>query len=234
MMPSGISRIHLKKIDSTNDACALNLDKSKKSIVVTADQQSCGRGRNNNSWYSPTGNIYYSFGFISKNIFKGLSVKTGLIVAETLHEVYGKKVFLKWPNDLIYFKKKIGGILVESSSLNNLFKIVIGVGINLKITTLEDHWGDLGLDLNNTDQKDKFIEKLTSKLQSLSKYDLECGWSEKWTELCAHRNQSIFVKPNMDKHIFMGVNNNGEAITKKAGIYNLITQESSIRVSGLY
>ena len=132
-MPSGLKRIHLDETESTNNICFEELNKGHKTIIITADKQTGGRGRNSKQWFSPKGNIYFSFGFSTNNIVEGLSVKAGLKVAEILNNELGKEILLKWPNDLIYSNKKIGGILVETSSYQSTYQVVIGIGINLKI-----------------------------------------------------------------------------------------------------
>ena len=124
-MPSGLKRIHLDETESTNDICLNEIKNSDKPILVTADMQTKGRGRNEKEWNSPKGNLYFSFGFTRHNLINGLSVKVGLIVAESLQQILKKNVLLKWPNDIFYLNKKVGGILVETSSINNLSLIHI-------------------------------------------------------------------------------------------------------------
>ena len=142
-MPSGLKRIHLDETESTNDICLNEINNSDKPILVTADMQTKGRGRNEKEWNSPKGNLYFSFGFTRHNLINGLSVKVGLIVAESLQQILKKNVLLKWPNDLFYLDKKVGGILVETSSINNIFKIVIGIGVNLQLSDSNKQWGNL-------------------------------------------------------------------------------------------
>ena len=62
-MPSGLKRIHLDETESTNDICLNELNNSDIPILVTADMQTKGRGRNEKEWNSPKGNLYFSFGF---------------------------------------------------------------------------------------------------------------------------------------------------------------------------
>ena len=137
-MPSGLKRIHLDETESTNDICLNEINNSDKPILVTADMQTKGRGRNEKEWNSPKGNLYFSFGFTRQNLINGLSVKVGLIIAESLQQILKKNVLLKWPNDLFYLDKKVGGILVETSSINNIFKIVIGIGVNLSLIHISE------------------------------------------------------------------------------------------------
>ena len=131
-MPSGLKRIHLDETESTNDICLNEIKNSDKPILVTADMQTKGRGRNEKEWNSPKGNLYFSFGFTRHNLINGLSVKVGLIVAESLQQILKKNVLLKWPNDLFFKDKKIGGILTEASiDGDRINSLILGIGLNL-------------------------------------------------------------------------------------------------------
>ena len=87
-MPSGLKRIHLDETESTNDICLNEINNSDIPILVTADMQTKGRGRNEKkNGTAPKGNLYFSFGFTRHNLINGLSVKVGLIVAESLQQI---------------------------------------------------------------------------------------------------------------------------------------------------
>ena len=116
-MPSQSNRIHYEEVTSTNDVCKEEHKKSSIITVITADKQTRGRGRNNKAWASPKGNISFSFGYTCSGLIDGLSVKAGLTVAKTISKSLGRPVKLKWPNDLIFQSKKIGGILVEAENV---------------------------------------------------------------------------------------------------------------------
>ena len=58
-------------------------------------------------------------------------------MSDAIQDFFDIDIQLKWPNDLVYKNKKIGGILVESVNSDGKFFVVIGVGINLKLDALE-------------------------------------------------------------------------------------------------
>ena len=233
-MPSGLKRIHLNETTSTNTICFEELNKTNEIIIVTADQQTKGRGRNSKTWFSPKGNIYFSFGFKTKNLIKGLSVKAGFKVAEILNYKLEKKILLKWPNDLIYSNKKIGGILVETSSYQDAYQVVIGVGINLKIESLESHWGDLNIKHNITPFKEYIIKQMIQEFQAISQNDLQQDWYKKWNGLCAHLNDYVLIESTKEKVKCLGVNQRGELLGKKKNSEIVEFKDSSIEVVGLY
>ena len=227
-MPRGLKRIHLDETESTNDNCLNEINNSGKPILVTADMQTKGRGRNEKEWNSPKGNLYFSFGFTRHNLINGLSVKVGLIVAESLRQILKKNVLLKWPNDLFYLDKKVGGILVETSSLNNIFKIVIGIGVNLQLSDSNKQWGNLEINKDINKVKEEIIEMLSSKLFVFLEDDLDEDWSNRWTNLCIHTKKEIILESNNEELLFMGINHDGQLIGKKKDDKILFVNESSI------
>ena len=82
------NRFHYKEVTSTNDICFEKCQESEKPVVISADKQTKGRGRNQKDWRSPHGNISYSFGYTSEEIISGTSIKTGLIAANAINKAY--------------------------------------------------------------------------------------------------------------------------------------------------
>ncbi len=137
-----MKRFHYFEISSTNDYAKEHL-KLHNRVIVTADFQSFGRGRNNKIWEGTPGeNVYFSYGikhqeplnFSDAAIYQALGA---LAVISVLEKTAPGAVFkLKYPND-VYAKidnkfKKISGILVEHSFVGDkCFNTIIGVGINV-------------------------------------------------------------------------------------------------------
>ena len=190
--------------------------------------QTKGRGRNEKEWNSPKGNLYFSFGFTRHDLINGLTVKVGLILAESLQQILKKNVLLKWPNDLFYLNKKVGGILVETSSMNNIFKIVIGIGVNLQLSDSNKQWGNLEINTDIDKVKEQIIEMLSSKLFVFLEDDLDEDWSKRWTNLCIHNEKKIMLESNNEELFFMGINHDGQLIGKKKDDKILFVNESSI------
>jgi len=121
----GIVTLSFDNLISTNDyAKELN---SCLPVIITADTQASGRGRQGHEFFSPYGGVYFSYAFrSSKKDLQMLTVKAGVAVCRALEKVCGIKPCIKWVNDIIYCDKKICGILCE----NTADLIVVGVGIN--------------------------------------------------------------------------------------------------------
>ena len=128
-MPENYHHLHFEVVGSTNDLCRIECKKKLKPTLITADKQTDGRGRNQKKWESPKGNISFSYGFFCEKPHPALSLLAGLKTKIALEKVFGKCVKLKWPNDLIYESKKIGGILVETEYFEDKFLIVIGLSL---------------------------------------------------------------------------------------------------------
>jgi BirA family transcriptional regulator, biotin operon repressor / biotin---[acetyl-CoA-carboxylase] ligase len=128
----------LETVASTNEfAKSLNLDEGPHGTVVTAEEQISGRGRLGRQWESPRSeNLLFT---ILLRPEEDQASKIPLIpfaaavgAAEAIEAETGLVVECKWPNDLLIEKKKVCGMLLESSLLGAHFeKIVLGIGVNV-------------------------------------------------------------------------------------------------------
>lgn len=126
-----------RSVKSTNDIAAeLALAGEPEGTIVTAEQQTRGRGRLGRSWHSPFGcGIYVSI--ILKPRFKpekapGTAVMTSVALADAIAKFCPADVKIKWPNDVLLAGRKIAGILTElSAEKNRIDYVIIGVGINV-------------------------------------------------------------------------------------------------------
>ena len=142
----------LKKINST---ISTNLEikkillKNKKinNYCLSANKQLKGYGRRNTKWFSYDGNLHLSI-LIKPNcnldIVNQLSFMSAVSIGETLTNINKNiNIEYKWPNDILLNKKKISGIIIETSSyLNKKIKwVIIGIGLNFnKYPKLKDKY----------------------------------------------------------------------------------------------
>jgi len=135
----------LPRIDSTNSELMRRArDGALHPLLLVAAEQSAGRGRHGRQWLSqPGASLTFSLGLpLQPADWSGLSLAVGVAVAEALHP----QVQLKWPNDLCWHGRKLGGVLVETASLGAQRYAVIGVGINLQAPDLPpDRANGLGM-----------------------------------------------------------------------------------------
>ena len=134
---------HLATVDSTNLlALAAAQAGAPHGSVWIADEQTAGRGRGGHGWHSTAGDGLYVSVLLRPQIALAdalwLSLATGLAAQSAIAIVTGLKLDIRWPNDLLIGEKKVGGILVETSTPASqsdtpaiLRYAVIGVGINV-------------------------------------------------------------------------------------------------------
>ena len=107
--------------------------------LLVAEQQTQGRGRFGRTWQSSAGaSLTFSLALVlDRHDLSGLSLAVGVALADAL-DASGSRVRVKWPNDLWLVDpdgaqggRKLGGVLIETTSIGERRWVVIGVGINV-------------------------------------------------------------------------------------------------------
>ena len=132
--------INLKTVKSTNLEIKkmISSNKNINNLCLSADNQTDGYGRRNAKWFSYKGNIHLSILVKPKcriNEVNQLSFMTSISLGDTLKKIKSNiNIKYKWPNDILLNKKKIAGVIVETSSfVNKKIKwVIIGIGLNIK------------------------------------------------------------------------------------------------------
>ena len=104
--------------------------------VYIADAQTAGRGRGAHTWSSPPGSGLYVSVLLRPAISPGdalwFSLAAGLAALEAVHATTGLIADLRWPNDLLFGRRKFAGVLTEmQAEATRVRHMVIGIGINL-------------------------------------------------------------------------------------------------------
>ncbi len=126
------------EVDSTNNylKTLLNTNQLPEGYVIVADFQNSGKGLGANTWESEPGkNLTFSL-LLRPDTLKAeemflLSKAVSLGIIDALNEI--RNCFtIKWPNDIYYQNKKVGGILIENQIQGDYIKYsMIGIGINI-------------------------------------------------------------------------------------------------------
>jgi BirA family biotin operon repressor/biotin-[acetyl-CoA-carboxylase] ligase len=124
---------------STNDlALAAARAGEPHGLVIVADTQTEGRGRQGRVWHSPAGeNLLVSILLRPELPVADaplLALAVGLALRAAVVSFVGERsdLGIKWPNDLLCAKKKLAGILIETQVQGGeLLGVVTGVGLNL-------------------------------------------------------------------------------------------------------
>ncbi len=149
-----ISRLEVRPVlDSTNTYL---LAEARRGLpggaVCLAEQQRAGRGRQGRNWVTPFGaslafSLLWRFA-LDPTALSGLSLAVGIAVARTLRAHGATAVSLKWPNDVLWRGRKLGGILLELGGVMGAYPVVAGIGLNIALphqagTVIDQPWVDL-------------------------------------------------------------------------------------------
>jgi BirA family biotin operon repressor/biotin-[acetyl-CoA-carboxylase] ligase len=141
----GSPRLHLRATTSTNDrARELAQAGAPHGTLVTAGEQSAGRGRQGRSWSAPAGSALL-MSLVFRDVPALLPLAAGLAVAEAA----GPAALVKWPNDVLVDGRKVAGILAEGRPHEGW--AVLGIGLNVAVRIedlppeLHETAGTLGL-----------------------------------------------------------------------------------------
>ena len=236
-MPTNRLNLHIyDEIDSTNDE-AKRIEGIKDFHIFITEKQTKGRGRHGKKWSSPnSGNIYMTIS-TSQNTsqINPISLISGLICKKAIDKLIRKpSIMLKWPNDILFNDKKIGGILVETEINKENIKTIIGIGINLNINKEESWWGDLSKFALESKRNELINLILTEFLNIFdNSYD---NWLDDWKKSCMHINKEIEIFDGehlKKKAIFKDIDAQGNAIIEtKEGEEVIATGQISIK--GVY
>ena len=184
-------------ISSTNEWILQNIPSLKKGDLCVAEYQTAGRGRRGRQWLSPfAGQIIFSFywTFDPKKSIEGLSLVIGLAIAEVLN------VQVKWPNDILFDGRKLGGILVEiANHKNGMLNLVIGVGINVSLpkqTEISQPYAEvceIDPDVERQTLLPKLIQHLYTRLNIFEKNGINTEFQQAWQSYNEFSNSEVNV-----------------------------------------
>jgi BirA family transcriptional regulator, biotin operon repressor / biotin---[acetyl-CoA-carboxylase] ligase len=123
----GTPRLHLRATDSTSTrARELALAGAPHGTLVTAGEQSAGRGRQGRAWSAPPGRSV-----LMSLVLRDPPTLLPLAAAVAVAEVCGPAARIKWPNDVLLDGRKAAGILVEGRPFEGW--AVLGIGLNVAV-----------------------------------------------------------------------------------------------------
>jgi BirA family transcriptional regulator, biotin operon repressor / biotin---[acetyl-CoA-carboxylase] ligase len=135
----GTPHRHFRRTGSTNTvARELAAGGAPHGTVVTADEQTAGRGRQGRTWTAPPGAalLYSAVVRPLAERHSVLPLAVGVAVCEAAERLRpGVECKVKWPNDVHLDARKLAGILIEARPQDGW--AVLGVGLNLTIAADE-------------------------------------------------------------------------------------------------
>lgn len=148
----GHPHLHFRQIGSTNErARQAAADGAPSGTLVTAEEQTAGRGRQGRPWSTPAGAAVAWSVLIRQSLElpSVLPLQVGVGVCEALESLGADRIGMKWPNDIWIGGRKCAGILVEARP--------------------QDGWAVAGVGLNLSIADDEFPEELRGRATSLGK-----------------------------------------------------------------
>ena len=125
----GTPRVHLRRTDSTNErAKELALSGAPHGTLVTAGEQTAGRGRQGRTWTAAPGEA-----LLISIVLRELRPTLPLTAAVAICEALPVECAIKWPNDIWIDGRKLAGILVEGRPQEGW--AVLGIGLNVATET---------------------------------------------------------------------------------------------------
>jgi BirA family biotin operon repressor/biotin-[acetyl-CoA-carboxylase] ligase len=167
--------IKLDAIDSTNEFLKglSNNQLVENFTVVTTESQTKGKGQMGSVWVSePSKNLIMSvllkdFLLDSNNIFD-VNIVVSVSIIQALETLNIPELSIKWPNDIMSYNKKIGGILIENSiKSNGAINSIVGLGLNVNQTNFEHlpKATSLALISNTIFDKEEILLRIIEKLE---------------------------------------------------------------------
>lgn len=236
-------------IDSTNAEALRTLAEGVVSgLAITAEQQSAGRGRRGRTWVSPFArNIYLSLTWQYSQgaaALEGMSLAVGVAVVRALEKLGLVGASLKWPNDVLYQRRKLGGVLLEMvGDASGVCQVVVGVGLNVAMPAaqaeaIDQAWADLAeLSGGSPPGRSQVLAALLNELLPLlAGFETEgfAPWRDAWMALDAYADQPVIIEAGERRTagIARGVDARGALqLETSVGVQPVYGGEVSLRAS---
>jgi len=237
-------------VDSTNTRAMANANSGHDICLVMTEHQTQGRGRRGRSWISPFGrNLYMSLLWTFQGgvaTLEGLSLVCALAVRRALARELYQGVSVKWPNDVLFERRKLAGILLEvSGDVSGPCKVVIGIGLNTEMPAqagaqIDQPFSDLALVDGRPVDRNRLaavvVSELVAVLQRFDDYGFQ-PFKEEWMGADCYRGEQVEVRSGQSvlPGICVGVDDSGRLLLETAdGIQAVAGGElmPSLRLAG--
>ncbi len=216
--------------------------------VCMAEMQTMGRGRLGRTWVSPYGqNLYISFLWNFKggiSALSGLSLACGVAVCRALKSLGLNGHGLKWPNDILWEGKKLGGILVEiQGESQGGYTAIIGIGLNYQMNELSSGeigqpWVDVCHAYGEKMGRNKLAAHVLAEVLSILHGYEETGLLphvEQWNNYDCYRDKTVRILSGeqYEEGVASGISKTGELLllTPDGRTKKIMSGEVSLRLS---
>ncbi|HSN47404.1 MAG TPA: biotin--[acetyl-CoA-carboxylase] ligase, partial [Flavobacterium sp.] len=167
--------IKLDAIESTNEFLKglSNNQLVENFTVVTAENQTKGKGQMGAIWVSDPGknlimSVLVKDFLLDSNCIFDINIVVSVSVIQALGDLNIPELSIKWPNDIMSYNKKIGGILIENSiKSSGDINSIVGLGLNVNQTNFEllPKASSLAIICNTTFDKEEILLKIVQNLE---------------------------------------------------------------------
>ena len=204
-MESAIPReiLRFDAVESTNDTAKELLgERAREGTVVVAERQVAGRGRHGRAWFSPPGGLYCSVVLKpSPDQVQFLNLVSGMPVVKALRH-WSVLATLRWPNDVVFRDRKIGGVLCEGVHRHEEFYVVAGIGVNTNVpmdrlpaevrATATSLKAETGIEVSNEEFLDYMLREY-DKVYKASRSGARAVLARDYMALCSTIRQKVEV-----------------------------------------
>jgi len=226
----GRNFIYCDEIESTNSELLSGKQLYRKNgTVLLAEKQIAGKGRKNRTWHSAKGlNLTFSV-LLTKDLLHSINVNhlnlaASLAVSLAIENLFQLKTELKWPNDVLIDKKKVAGILTETSIKGTkVERVVIGFGLNLNQLVFQGEFNfpptSLKLELKSDIDRENILAEILNNFEELL---LQLETKPKiilndWRAKCQMIGDKISITENdkVKSGIFYDIDDDGYLLLKR-------------------
>lgn len=204
-------------------------------IVCTTKNQTAGYGQQKRSWQTNENSAIFSIAYplnFQDKITGLVSLHIARLIHQSLTELTGDTLFLKWPNDIYNQQGKVAGILIEQVIKKDYRCLIIGVGINRNHSNLIDSASSVS-NFKTEELIEHIFEKINFQgLVNFSIIELLDYW--KTHDLFAIEEAiQLITAEDIDSSqpgIYLGINPQGKALIRlDQKIQSLTSGQTSIR-----
>jgi BirA family transcriptional regulator, biotin operon repressor / biotin---[acetyl-CoA-carboxylase] ligase len=160
----GLPRVHHRVADSTNErARTLAAAGAPHGTLVTADEQTAGRGRQGRTWTAPPRSAVL-MSLVLRELHEALPLAAAVAVCEALPTAAS----IKWPNDVWIERRKVAGILVEGRPQEGW--AVLGIGVNVSTSDFPAELREIATSLRLAGLETTTEAVLQSLLEALGRW----------------------------------------------------------------
>jgi BirA family biotin operon repressor/biotin-[acetyl-CoA-carboxylase] ligase len=205
------NRFHVEVLDVVDSTNTLLLRRAaagaRDGEVIAAEWQQAGRGRMDREWHAAIGgaltfSVLWRFSQGAAAL-AGLSLAVGVALSRAVANLGASDVQLKWPNDLLWRERKLGGVLIEMhGDALGPSAVVIGIGVNVRLPPnvrerIDQPAADLQTACGSTIDRNKAIGSILAELASVLDTFSAHGFAplrDEWVRKHAFEGKHVEVK----------------------------------------